>query len=347
MEPFTHYGFASLEKPMSFHIYQKWIEKGYHGDMSYLAKHTSLKENPQKLLPQALSAIVVAQNYLPHPKKRTTQPLAHLRTALYAQGDDYHHWFKSDLNQVCNLLKVDLPNEEFLSFTDSSPVLERDLAHKAGLGWVGKNTCLINKKHGSLFFLGEIYTSLNLEPILTKHPDLCGNCTRCIDACPTQAIIEPREIDARKCISYLNIESKNMNPHPLHKKMKDWFFGCDICQTVCPWNEKVFGQALKPKSFSKEKNKEPLIQDLKWILLSSNKFLRKKLQHTALSRSGAIGLKRNALIIITNLQLYELTEEVSKYSNHERLGELAQTCLKELQKNTSYSKLTQVPKNED
>ena len=332
---------------MSFHIYQQWIEKGYHGDMSYLAKHTSLKENPQNLLSKALSAIVVAQNYVPHPKKRTTQPLTHLRTALYAKGDDYHHWFKSDLNQVCNLLKADFPNEEFLSFTDSSPVLERDLAYRAGLGWVGKNTCLINKKQGSLFFLGEIYTSLDLEPILTKSPDHCGNCTRCIDACPTQAIIGPKEIDARKCISYLNIETKNMNPHPLHKEMKDWFFGCDICQTVCPWNEKVFGQALKPSLSSEEENKEPLIQDLKWILLSSNKSLRKKLQHTALSRAGAIGLKRNALIIITNLQLYELTKEVSRYRSHERLGELAQTCLKELQKNTSHSKLTQVPQNED
>ena len=331
MENFTHYGFAKLEKPMSFQVYRQWLQKGYHGSMNYLTQHSDFKEKPQRLVPRAQSAIVVAQNYHPHPHPHpySNTPLS-LRTALYARGRDYHHWLKSDLDQICQSLKSDFPDEEFLSFTDSSPVLERDLAYRAGLGWVGKNTCLIHRQHGSLFFIGEIYTSLKLEAFTSPHPDHCGNCTRCMEACPTQAITKERELDARKCISYLTIESKNMEPHPLHKKMNDWFFGCDICQTVCPWNEKVFGTTIKAEQVSRQEMIDPLVEDLKWILSSSNKSLQKKFKESPLSRAGGLGLKRNAIIIITNLKIHDLFDEVSKYTNHKKLGELAQSCLHSL-----------------
>ena len=319
--------FCALEKPISFHIYQQWLKEGYQGSMNYLAQHCELKENPQKLVPRAQSAIVVSESYLPHPQTKT-HPLPSTRKALYARGEDYHHWFHEKLDQVCSALKKEFPEEEFVSFTDSSPVLERDLAYRAGLGWIGKNTCLIHKKHGSLFFIGEIYTSLKLEPLATPHPDHCGNCTRCMDECPTQAITEERKLDARKCISYLTIESRDFSPHPLQEKMNDWLFGCDICQTVCPWNEKVFGPSLiKSEQVSQKEVTDSLVEDLRWILSSSNKSLQKAFKKTPLSRAGGLGIKRNALIVISNLQIQSLKEEVSKYIEHERLGELARRCL--------------------
>ena len=329
MESFTHYGFAKLEKPLTFHIYRQWLKKGYHGSMNYLVRHANIKETPQQLAPRARSAIVVAQNYFPHPSS-TPKVLPSARTALYARGQDYHHWFQSHLDQICQSLRSDFPGEEFLSFTDSSPVLERDLAYRAGLGWVGKNTCLIHKQHGSLFFIGEIYTSLKLEPFTPLQPDHCGNCTRCIEACPTQALTKERELDARKCISYLTIESRNLHPHPLHRKINDWFFGCDICQTVCPWNEKAFGETLKVEQVSKEEMKEDLVKDLRWILSSSNKSLQKKFKGTPLSRAGGLGLKRNAMVLIANLKIQSLADEVLNYTNHKRLGTLAKSCLQAL-----------------
>lgn len=329
LSAFTHYGFAKLEKPVSFHIYRQWLQKGYHGSMNYLVQHADLKEDTRRWVPRARSAIVVAQNYLPHPEAHPSL-FQSTRKALYARGKDYHHWFRSHLNQACQFLKTHFPKEEFLGFTDSSPILERDLAYRAGLGWVGKNTCLIHKQHGSLFFIGEIYTSLKLEAFTPLHLDHCGNCTRCMEACPTQAITKERELDARKCISYLTIESRNMKPQPIYKKISDWFFGCDICQTVCPWNEKVFGEVLKPEQVSQQKMTDELVEDLRWILSSSNKSLQKKIKGTPLSRAGALGLKRNAILIITNMKIHCLAREVLNYTKHKTLGTLARSCIQEL-----------------
>lgn len=333
----SHFGITPLEKPLSFDFYRTWIEAGLHGDMKYLEDHAPIKEKPQSKWPRVQSALVFAVPYFPHPEPMTSPfPLKKARVSLYAQGMDYHFWFKDRMKQVCEKLKDIFPDEEFLAFTDSSPVLERDLARKAGLGWVGKNTCLIHPKRGSLFFLGEIYTSMKFSEEQAPLPDFCGTCTRCIDICPTQALIEPRKMDARKCISYLTIESRQIPEESLREKIGDWFFGCDLCQTVCPWNQKIFKNQLQvePRLSLNEEDLHLLIEDLSYILRSSGKKLSKDLFGTPLARAGSFGLKRNALIVIANRKILSLKDEVVSLQTHEKLGPLADWTLKQLERVT-------------
>lgn len=329
---FSHFGFAPLNKPLSFDFYKEWLKEGLHGDMGYLAEHAPIKENPQSKWPRAQSALVFAMPYYPHPEKNSDFPLKQARVSLYAQGMDYHFWFKDRMKALCLQLQGAFPDEEFLPFTDSSPVLERDLAKRASLGWVGKNTCLIHPKKGSLFFIGEIYTSLKIESEFSPLPDFCGTCTRCIDICPTGALIEPRKMDARKCISYLTIESRQVPPEDLRTHIGDWFFGCDLCQTLCPWNQKIFkGQLSIEKSLTLQPNEEDLLsEDLRYILTSSGKKLSKDLLGTPLARAGSFGLKRNALIVVANRKIKILQPEVEALKDHEKLGELAQWTLQKL-----------------
>ncbi|HEY1079777.1 MAG TPA: tRNA epoxyqueuosine(34) reductase QueG [Bdellovibrio sp.] len=330
---FSQFGYSSLNKPLSFEFYKHWLSEGLHGDMSYLAEHADIKETPQQKWPRARSALVFAMPYYPHPEKLTTFPLRQARISLYAQGADYHLWFKERMGKLCAKLQELFPEEEFLPMTDSSPVLERDLAHRAGLGWVGKNTCLIHPKKGSLFFIGEIYSSLSLQTEYTPLPDFCGTCTRCIDICPTGALVEPRKMDARKCISYLTIESRKVPDEKLRTHIGDWLFGCDLCQTVCPWNQKVFkGQLSTEKSLSLSAAEEDaLIADLKYILTSSGKRLGKDFLGTPLARAGSFGLKRNALIVVANRNLQSLKKEAAALQEHEKLGELAQWTCRQLE----------------
>lgn len=325
---FSQWNLVELKKPISIGIYKNWLEKSFHGDMEYLSSHLAKKESPKLLLPKAHSALVFAQNYYPHPKPLPLDfPLRHLKMAAYAQGQDYHHWFQDQLQQVSLQLKAEFPDHDFMPMTDSSPVLERDLAYQAGLGWVGKNSCLIHSQHGSLFFIGEIYTTLQFKIAHTPHPDRCGTCTRCIDACPTQALLENRTMDATKCISYLNIESKKNPLKKIRPFISDWFFGCDICQSVCPWNEKNLKLSSHPNPPSTAEN---ILEELSWVLQSSNKQLLKSLRGTPLSRAGAVGLKRNAIIVGANLNFSQLTPLIERYTSHERLGELSQWALQKL-----------------
>lgn len=321
---FSHYGFSKLEKPLSLSVYQNWLHQQKHGEMNYLERHLAIKEDHRRQYPRAVSAIVFAIPYFPHPEKITNFPLKKARVSLYAQGGDYHYWFIEKLKKVCAQLKLFYPENEFLALADSSPILERDLAYRAGLGWFGKNTCLIHPKQGSLFFLGEILTSMQLENQMATLPDFCGNCRRCIDICPTQAISEERDLDARQCISYLTIEAKSLPPKELRDKIGDWLFGCDLCQTVCPWNQKIFkGQLnIQKKNILKQDERNDLIDDLRWILNSSGKELARQLKGTALERAGHIGLKRNAIIVATNQKLVELIADIEKYHKNEKLGEL-------------------------
>ncbi len=330
----AHFGVVALEKPLSFDFYRSWLNEGLHGDMKYLADHAPIKEKPQTKWPRAQSALVFAVPYFPHPEPTAQFPLKKARVSLYAQGMDYHFWFKDRMNQACVELSKLFPEEEFIAFTDSSPVLERDLARKAGIGWVGKNTCIIHPKKGSLFFLGEIYTSLKFSSEISLLPDFCGTCTRCIDICPTEALIEPRKMDARKCISYLTIESRTIPEESLREKIGDWFFGCDLCQTVCPWNQKVFKNQLQTeRSLTLEADElHLLIEDLRYVLRSSGKKLSKDLAGTPLARAGSFGLKRNALIVTANRKIVSLRDEVALLLNHEKLGALAAWTLERLDK---------------
>ncbi len=329
---FSHFGIAELSRPMSFDIYQQWLDENLHGDMGYLAAHSPIKETPQKQWPDAKTAIVFAMPYFPHPEKKSDFPIKQARLSLYSQGYDYHFWFRQKMRDLCDLLKTEHPNEEFICFTDSTPILERDLAYRAGLGWVGKNTCLIDPKKGSLFFIGEIITTLKITSEAKPVHDFCGNCTRCMDICPTQALITPKKMDARKCISYLTIESRKTPPLELREKMGDWLFGCDLCQTVCPWNQKAFKNQLSIETTqsltsSQESN---LVADLKYILTSSGKKLEKDFYGTPLARAGSFGLKRNALIIVANRKIKELELEVQALLENSKLQELVQWTLEKL-----------------
>lgn len=324
-QDFTSHAWIALKKPLSIEFYKIWLKEQKHGSMQYLKEHLPLKEKPETLLPsgKAHSVFLITQNYLEVPDHENF-PLKNNKVALYAQGIDYHHWLKDKLSTTVTELKKLYPNEEFLPLTDSSPFLERDYAYQAGLGWIGKNTCLISQEKGSLFFIGEILSTLkhNIDPkniptILA--PDRCGNCTRCIDVCPTKALDDDKKLDARKCISYLTIEVKTPPPVELREGMQDWLFGCDLCQTVCPWNQKVFGKEIHLEK--KEKSTE-LIEELRWILTTSNRQLMKELKETPLSRAGGRGLKRNAIVVATNLGITELEAEIQSLSNHEYFSEL-------------------------
>lgn len=331
-----HFGFTPLTAPISFEFYSEWINQSFHGSMDYLRKHEPIKQNPQSHWPSAQSAIVVALPYVPHPAPVAESPLYASNIALYARGRDYHHWIMEQLSELIQQLKKEWPDEYFAGATDSKPLLERDLAYRAGLGWIGKNTCVINEKRGSLFFIGEILTSLRLSAPEVLAPDRCGTCTRCLDICPTQALVKPRVLDARRCISYLTIEAKGDPPHELREAMGDWLFGCDLCQTVCPWNEKAFGFKSQPSAPAPDRSR--LIEELKWILTSSGKQIQRRLVGTPLLRAGPLKLKRSALIVIANKNLIELIPHVIEVRERsERLSAIAAWTLSKLESAANFS----------
>ncbi len=345
--PELKYGLTPLTRPMTIDLYKDWINEGCHGSMDYLKQHTGKKEQPQQLLPNAHSAIVIIKPYLPHPYP-VELPLSGAGLAYYAQGKDYHHGFQEELNEICVKLSHIFKDDVFESYVDSKPVLERDLAFKAGLGWVGKNSCLINREQGSLFFIGEIYTSLKVKNTPTAYLNFCGTCTKCIDACPTNAIVEEKKVDARKCISYLTIERNEKSVSEYNEQIGGWLFGCDICQTVCPWNNKIIethdnksflsSSSMVTKNINQNENemessraqRNLLIKDLKWILESSNKHLQKKLKGTALARGAGNKLKRNALVVIANKNIIELKDLVSQFKDHHYLSDLSDWCMQKL-----------------
>lgn len=327
----------ALQRPLTIDFYKTWLDQKHHATMQYLEDHFELKEKPEKLLPAAKAALVFTKAYFPHPRPLQDEAKNSVtRKALYAQGEDYHHWFKDELITIAKKLKHSFPEAEFVAMTDSSPVLERDLAHRAGLGWFGKNSCLIHPQKGSLFFIGEIYSTMPASNFFANNnpsefkpnplPDLCGKCTRCIDICPTKALIEPKVLDANKCISFLTIEAKTIPPEELRAQMGDWFFGCDLCQTVCPWNEKIFKHQLEKNLLLPEESstRTQLISELEEILTLSGKQLQKKFAGTALSRAGAFGLRRNAIVVATNRGLVELLPAILALKPDLRLADLVQ-----------------------
>ena len=323
------YGFAPLRNPLSLKYYEEWIESEKHAEMSYLKRHLEVKASPELRYPKAHSAIVFRFHY--YPKSKENFPLKETRVALYAQGKDYHDYLKEELQVLLSSLQEAFPDEVFHFHTDSGPVLERDLAYQAGLGWFGKNTCIIDQQKGSLFFIAEILTSLELPKAEVLHPDRCGKCTRCIDACPTNALSQSeRSLDASKCISYLNIEKKGLPDKDLRGQMGSWFFGCDICQTVCPWNEKAHGKAKMNLLSENESSRDTLINELSNILSSTDSELKILFQGTPLTRAKPKGLRRNAIIVATNEALSELKDTIQKHKDTEDLSELVHWSLERL-----------------
>lgn len=326
---FDHYGWTALEKPLTMAYYKEWVEQNYHADMEYLKRHIEFKENPQKLLQQAKTAFVFTREYFS--RQNPDFPFKALKVASYAKQQDYHEWFQEELNTLCQALKAKYPEHEFVAFTDSKPVLERDLAYRAGLGWIGKNTCLIHEKRGSLFFIGEIYSTLRVEAKLEVHPDRCGTCTRCIDICPTGALVEPRVLDSNKCISYWTIEAKQTPPLELRDKMAGWYYGCDLCQTVCPWNQKVYkGKIEKNLEQDPEKNRADLVEETRKILISSSEELKQLFKETPMNRAKPWAHKRNALLIAAHFKMTELKQNIFNLCNDEKLKELATWALRKI-----------------
>ncbi len=323
-ENLSHWGMAKLQHTQ-LDAYRNWLNAGFQGDMDYLTHHLPIKEDPQLQFPGCQSALVFAASYIAHHAPQGSH-LATLPIAKYAQIEDYHFWFKSKLDKIAQRLHEKYPEHLFIAQTDSGPLMERDLGARSGLGWQGKNTCLIHPKHGSYFFLGEILTSLDADTDKpTEVPMHCGTCTRCIDACPTQALDQERNLNAKKCISYWTIEAKGIAPVEIRDQVGQYFFGCDICQDVCPWNGKIF------KNLPKSKFGPDAIDELRSILRSSNKALMRRFQNSPLSRARGSGLKRNAMMVIAHYRAIELKAEVEEYTTHETLGELAQWTLKQLQ----------------
>lgn len=236
---FNDVGISDVKLAKNKLSYKKWISSGYHGHMGYLDRHQEQKFDPSKLLPNTQSVISVRLDYLPLEAK-ALEALKNKNIAYisrYALGRDYHKVIRAKLKKLVAQIESNLDKEfHFRLFTDSAPVLEVDIAEKAGLGWRGKHTLLLNKDHGSWFFLGEIYTDLPL-PSDTSTSKHCGSCTACIDICPTAAIIAPYKLDARKCISYLTIEHRESIPIEYRKAIGNRIYGCDDCQFVCPWNK--------------------------------------------------------------------------------------------------------------
>jgi epoxyqueuosine reductase len=230
-------GITSAQKSRHESFLRDWLAAGRAGEMHYLHDRADERIEPRKYFLHAQSAVCVAINYhVPLPEE---QPLQHpARFARYSLGNDYHKHVKDRLHDLADFIRELVPGTRTRSSVDTAPVLERELAARAGIGWVGKNTCVINTDIGSWIFLGEVLTSLDL-PHDEPGVDRCGTCTRCIDACPTQAIIEPYQLDASRCISYLTIEYRGDIAPELAEKTGDWVFGCDICQDVCPWNRKA------------------------------------------------------------------------------------------------------------
>ena len=247
---FNQVGISDIDLESAKKPYFEWINSGFQGEMSYLNKHKTLKFKPDSLVPQTIRIISTRLDYLP--KENNTQKILQNKNkayiSRYALGRDYHKVVRGKLKKLTQKIQneiKDLP-VNFRVFSDSAPVLEVEIAGKSGLGWRGKHTLLINKEHGSWFFLGEIYINLPL-PIDKKVVNHCGSCSACIDVCPTKAIIAPYHLDARKCISYLTIEHKGSIPIEFRKAIGNRIYGCDDCQLVCPWNK--YGKITKEHDF--------------------------------------------------------------------------------------------------
>lgn len=265
---------------------EKWLQNNHHGEMKYMENHFDKRLDPRKLVDGAKSVVSLALNY--YTDKKQQDPNSP-KISKYAYGDDYHDVIKEKLNSLLEFIRQKIGEVNGRSFVDSAPVLDKVWAKKAGLGWIGKNTNLINKKSGSFFFLAELIIDLELDYDEESSKDHCGTCTKCIDACPTDAIIAPYVVDGSRCISYLSIELKNEIPKEFKGKMDNWMFGCDICQDVCPWNKFSILHS-EPRFQPKEELLNLSQRD--WQEITEDTF-KKVFKNSAVKRTKFSGLKRN------------------------------------------------------
>ncbi|MER3416931.1 MAG: tRNA epoxyqueuosine(34) reductase QueG [Gemmataceae bacterium] len=300
-------GIASASAPPGWPRLQAWLAAGYAAQMKYM--HHPARADPRAVFAEVRSIVVVAISYKPAGHEQTqgavpegAEPARpHGRVARYAQGLDYHRVLKSKLHQLLDWLKERRPETQGRAVVDSAPLMERDYARLAGLGWFGKNTMLINKRLGSYLLLGALLVNLELQPTGAVETDHCGTCTRCLEACPTGALLAPGVLDSGRCISYLTIELRGPVPEPWRGALHQWVFGCDICQEVCPWNRKAPAgkePALQPRP-------ELTSLDLLELLDMSDADFRRRFGPTALERARRRGLVRNAAYVLGTLQCSE------------------------------------------
>lgn len=288
-------GIAPAVNPVGFSALREWLDRGFAGEMQYLERRRDAYEHPAGVLPGVRSVVMLGLNY------RTADPVESAagqgRVSRYAWGStDYHTLLRDRLKQLAKFVKLRRPGSRTRGVVDTAPLLERDFARLAGLGWFGKNTLLINKRQGSWLFLAALLTDLELvydAPHETSH---CGTCTRCLEACPTGAFEAPYVLDARKCISYLTIELRGPVPASLRPGMGDWLFGCDVCQDVCPWNHKA--PTTREPVFQPRPDLYPA-DAMRLLQLSAEEF-QAAYADTPLARPGRAGLLRNAAIVLGN-----------------------------------------------
>jgi len=319
----------------------EWLERGFAGEMKYLADPR--RSDPAAVLPGWRSAIVCAMNYntaLPRSTDETArgqngEPRGWI--SRYAWGRDYHEVLREKLTALTAELKRRFPEAmEARAYVDTAPVDERVLARHAGLGWVGKNTLLLNREIGSYFFLGVILTTLELQPSVAANemlpPDLCGSCRRCIEACPTGALVEPYVMDARRCISYLTIELRGSIPEEFREAMGQHAFGCDICQDVCPWNRKAPTTAavdFQPREFA-DGEESLFLPKLEWLAEMSEEEFRQVFCGSPVKRTKWRGMVRNACIALGNSGVEKATEAHERVEKLlKKLAESHETVIKE------------------
>lgn len=298
---FSLFGVTLPLPPDHYSTYLTWLERGYHADMAYLALPEARRKraHPVNLMPEVRSVIVLGYPY-PSPRQVTqkSEDLLHGRIAAYAWGEDYHHILPKLIKEMIDYI-VTITGEGITAriYTDVGAILEREFAQQAGLGWIGKNSCLISPRQGSFHVLAEILLSVEIPPTPSFDGERCGTCTRCMDACPTHCILPNRTLDANRCISYLTIENKGIIPGDLRPLLGDWIFGCDICQMVCPWNQHVPKSQSNP--FFPQEGFTPLPNLLDELRLTPQDF-NQKYRSSPIQRARRKGYLRNICVALGN-----------------------------------------------
>lgn len=292
---FTRAGIATLEPSEYADAFRGWLERGDHAGMEYMAQRVEVRLDPAARLEGARSALCVALQYHPLAGEKEATGDLWPRVARYARGEDYHELMGGRLEELARRIRDTFPGCDTRPYVDTGPILERELAQRAGLGVFGKNTHLLHRQGGSYFLLGEILLTLELTPD-APLTDLCGRCTRCLDACPTGALPEPYRLDANRCISYWTIEKRGMLPEAAREMVGEWVFGCDVCQEVCPWNH-------KPQPGDEERLKLPPERaelDLVGLLSLSREEYVERFRGSPMKRAKLEGLRRNAAVAMGN-----------------------------------------------
>lgn len=322
---------------------KNWLGKNYHGEMAYMAQNFDKRCHPEKLLSDTKSAIVVRMDYLPpQPQFSLLKNPIKAFISRYAVGRDYHKLIRKRLQKLADKISEHVDNFKYRAFTDSAPVFEKALAEKAGIGWMGKHTNILNKQHGSWFFLGVLYTNLDL-PNDKPTENHCGTCTSCIDVCPTNAIIAPYQLDARRCISYLTIELRKSIPLEFRPLIGNRIYGCDDCQMACPWNK--FAEPTMEEGFYARRGLDSteLIDVFQW---SETEFL-KKTEGSAIRRLGYNCWLRNIAVAMGNAPRKQAITHALKARldfPNDMVREHIEWAIEQQQKNkTTPSKLNQIP----